>query len=144
MNKWDLRFLRLANEIANWTKDLRHAVGCVIVDDDRTILSTGYNGFARNINDDGRLDDRDTKNLIIVHAEANAVAAAARKGNCLYGSTAYITHHPCAQCASLLIQSGVLMVVYTPKPHSEDWGISFKTGFDLMREAGLKILEINL
>src|ERR1700733_10470099 len=99
-NKWALRFLRVAMEIASWSKDPRHKVGCVIVDDDRNQLSGGYNGFPRRVADDHRLEDsthtvaESEKLLIMIHAEANAVAAAARNGHSIKGSIVYITRPP--------------------------------------------------
>jgi dCMP deaminase len=111
LTKWDLRFLDIAKQIAAWSKDPRTKVGCVIVDNDHNQLSGGFNGFPRGVLDDDRLEDHDTKLRISVHAEANAVATAARNGHSLKQSTAYITMQPCPQCAALLIQSGVTRVV---------------------------------
>ena len=44
--KWHRRFLRLAAEIAEFSKDPSTKVGCILVRD-RRIISTGYNGFPR-------------------------------------------------------------------------------------------------
>lgn len=110
ITKWDLRFLDVAKQIATWSKDPRTKVGCVIVDVDHNQLSGGFNGFPRGIADDDRLENRDTKLRMIVHAEANAVAAAARNGHSLKNAICYCTLPPCSQCAALLIQAGVRSV----------------------------------
>lgn len=141
MNKWDDRFLTIARTIASWSKDPSRQVGCVVIDDDRNQLSSGYNGFPRGISDDlGRLSDRSQKLRIIVHAEANAVAAAARNGHSLKGGTIYVTMRPCCQCASLLIQAGIKQVV-TPVPiRVPDWEEDFRMAEYLLHEAGVSYI----
>lgn len=144
-DKWDLRFLSSAREISSWSKDPRRKVGCVIIDDDYNQLSGGFNGFPRGIADDHRLDDRPVKNRMIVHAEANAVAAAARNGHSLKDATVYITHAPCPQCACLLIQAGVVRVVYSKQkdsnPEDEE---DFALAVVLLKEACVHVDRIDL
>ncbi|HZF76986.1 MAG TPA: deaminase [Acetobacteraceae bacterium] len=134
---WDVRFLDLAEHIAAWSKHRTTKVGCVVVDDDRRIRATGFNGFPRGVSDlPERLLDRPTKLLLSVHAEANAVATAARAGVPLAGCTAYVTHPPCAACAALLTQAGIRRVVYRGRLR-EDWGDSEAAGRLIMGEAGV-------
>ena len=79
--KWDIRFLKLATHISEWSKDPSTKVGCVVVGPDREIRSTGFNGFPRGIQDsDERLTNRDLKYPLICHAEENAIMHAARIG----------------------------------------------------------------
>ena len=79
--KWDRRFLELAEHISTWSKDPSTKVGCVVVGEDREIRSTGFNGFPRGIEDDAeRLEDREQKYPLICHAEENAIMHAARTG----------------------------------------------------------------
>ena len=139
MANWDARWMQQAEAVAQWSKDPRRKVGCLIVDADNNQLSGGYNGFPRGIADDDRLHDRDVKLKMIVHAEANAVAAAARNGHSLYGSIAYITHAPCSQCVCLLIQAGVSLVVYAEQEnYSAEWKEDFFLALKLLTEAGIK------
>jgi len=51
-SKWDARFLRLAREVASWSKDRSTKVGAVIVTEDKTPGPYGYNGFPRMIKDE--------------------------------------------------------------------------------------------
>ncbi len=135
--RWDARFLALAMHIADWSKHRTTKVGCVVVDDDRRIRVTGYNGFPRGVTDlPERLADRPTKLLLSVHAEANAVATAARSGVSLAGCTAYITHPPCAACAASLVQAGIKRVVFQGQLRA-DWADSEAAGRLLMDEAGV-------
>ena len=71
--KWDKRFLDLSQLISSWSKDPSTKVGAVVVDDDRRVISLGYNGFPRGVSDDERLDNRESKYKIVTHAEANAL-----------------------------------------------------------------------
>ena len=142
MNNWDKKFLDAATLVASWSKDPSTNVGCVITDDDHNQLSGGFNGFPRGIVDDYRLTDRETKLKLIVHAEANAVAAAARNGHALKGSTAYITLPPCSQCAALLIQAGVYRVVFLSGVKPSKWELDWELAQGLLSEAGIKFEEV--
>ncbi len=143
MSDWDARWMRTAETVAQWSKDPRRKVGCIVVDDDNNQLSGGYNGFPRGIADDDRLNDRDTKLKIIVHAEANAVAAAARNGHSIKGATVYVTHNPCSQCACLLIQAGIRRVVFTKQTgYSAEWSKDFQLALDLLNEAAVEFDRI--
>lgn len=130
MDKWDNRFLSVATLISSWSKDPSTQVGCVIVDDNRRILSTGYNGFSSAVDDlEERLHNRDIKYPLTIHAEVNAVLNTKQS---LVGATAYITHQPCCNCASVLIQSGIKRVVC----YSADEALTerFKTSFELAEQ----------
>jgi dCMP deaminase len=104
-------------------------------------LSGGYNGFPRGVADNDRLLNRDTKLKIIVHAEANAVAAAGRNGHSLKGAVAYITSNPCAQCAALLIQAGIVRVVYI-KVDRPRWVDENKLALEILKEARVEYEEL--
>jgi dCMP deaminase len=132
--KWDHRYLQLAAIVATWSKDPSTKVGAVIVRPNRTVVSLGYNGFPRSVRDDGALyNDRPTKLLRTVHAEANAILTA---GQSVKGCTIYVSPlHPCATCAGIIIQSGISRVVaYMPsKPLA--WEQSFAAAQEMFDEA---------
>tara|TARA_B100001250_G_scaffold394223_1_gene397867 strand:- start:194 stop:637 length:444 start_codon:yes stop_codon:yes gene_type:complete len=144
--KWDVRFVKLAMHIANWSKDPSTKVGCVVVGEDREIRSTGFNGFPRGIKDDEeRLLDREQKYPLICHAEENAIMHAARIGVSLKGSTAYVTWPPCSRCARSLIQSGIKEIIYpTPGEIPERWIEDFNISNGMISEAGLIVRTIDL
>lgn len=138
--KWDARWLEQTHSIAQWSHDPRRKVACLIIDSDNNQLSGGYNGFPRGIVDDERLNDRGTKLKMVVHAEANAVASAARNGHSVKGATAYINHSPCTQCACLLIQAGIKRIVYeTQEGGSPKWTEDFQMALGLLSEAGIDV-----
>lgn len=107
--KWDLRFLSVAKEVAGWSKDPSTKVGAVLVDDLRRIISTGYNGFPRGVEDlEHRYSHRPTKYSLVVHAEANALLNAVVLPR---DATLYCTLHPCEECSKLIVQAGVRRIV---------------------------------
>ena len=144
MNNWDRKFIQMASMVATWSKDPSTKVGCIITDDDHNQLSEGFNGFPRGILDDQRLNERDIKLKLIVHAEANAISSAARNGHALKGGTAYVTLPPCSQCAALLIQSGVYRVVFVKGPTPNRWDNEWALAQGMFSEAGISYEEVIL
>lgn len=112
IDKWDKRFLRIAKEVSKWSKDPNWRIGAVAVSE-RRILSTGYNGFPRNIVDlEDRWNVRELKNRYVVHAEMNCIYNASYNGISLFDSTMYVYGLPvCSECAKGIIQAGITRVV---------------------------------
>ena len=138
MTDWNRRFLSLAEHIATWSKDPSTKVGAVIVDDERRIISTGYNGFPRDVEDtDHRLQNRDVKYEMIVHGEINAIVFANQN---LQGTTLYTwPFMPCSRCAGIVIQSGIRTVV-APYNDNPRWKSSFELTEQMFREAGVRLI----
>jgi dCMP deaminase len=131
---WDNRFIELAKLVGSWSKDPSTQVGAVIVDDYNRIVSVGYNGFPQGIEDNDRLQDRDTKYKIIVHGEINAILFANKP---VEGCTLYtIPFEPCPRCAGLIIQSRIKRIV-SPKNTNSRWEDDFKISRLLFAEAGI-------
>jgi len=139
--KWHLRFLDLSNTIAEWSRDPSTKVGAVIVRPDKTIASVGYNGLARGVEDtDERLNNRELKYPLTMHAELNAILSAREP---LAGYTMYTSMHPCTSCASAMIQAGVGRVVTRAGKYPDRWAESFSMARTIFREAGIEFLEVN-
>ncbi len=114
--KWMHRFMRLAKEVSTWSKDPSTRIGAVIVDDERRILSTGYNGFPAGIADDSRLLNREEKYPLIIHGEANAILNVVGNGVSIKNANLFVYGLPvCGECAKLVCQSGIKKVVMGPK-----------------------------
>lgn len=112
---WDDYFLGIARAVGERSTCFKRKVGCVITQE-HIILSTGYNGSVReaaHCEDEGVgcLLDADGDCIRTVHAEANAVAQAARIGTHLVGSVVYVTALPCWDCYKLLANAGVFRVL---------------------------------
>ena len=117
MNKWDERFMSLAETVAEWSscyQQNRH-VGAVAVKDKR-VLTTGYNGASAGIDSCAERGEclRRVKNIAsgtmqevcyAVHAEQNAICQAAKLGISLEGAVMYVTHQPCVICTRMIINN---------------------------------------
>jgi dCMP deaminase len=131
--KWDRRFLRLASEIATWSKDPGTRVGAIIVRPNRTIASLGYNGFPRGSND--VYTTRDQKLLRTVHAELNAIISAREP---LDGCTIYVAPLcPCSTCAGAIVQAGIKRVVFQMETIRPEWEDSFAAAYEILRDGGI-------
>ena len=139
LTSWDKRFLLLARMIGSWSKDPSTSQGAVIIDKRKRIISAGYNGFARGMNDDERLEDRSQKYPRVIHAEENAILFAEQD---LRGYTIYvIPMPPCAGCAAKIIQVGMIRVVgiYPTKVQYERWGKEFEMTYSDLKEADVNL-----
>jgi dCMP deaminase len=106
---WDRYFLDLAEQVSRRSPDPHTKHGCVLVDDGRRVLSTGYNGPLSGLAHDVVPSERPDKYDWYIHEEDNAVAFA----RCdLRGTTAYITGTPCVACFRRLLQVGVRRIVH--------------------------------
>ena len=144
-NNWDDKFIRLAKEISTWSKDPSTQVGAVIINQNRRILATGYNGFPRGIRDiEERLTNRDEKYKYVVHAEMNAIYNATFNGVSLDGATLYVWGLPaCSECAKGIIQVGIKKVVMADINKVDKWQKSFEISAALFDEATIEYKMMN-
>ena len=147
IGSWDELFLGICELVARKSKDPSTQTGCVVVDRDLRIRSTGFNGFPRGVPDDPAwYADRDKKLALIAHCDANAVYSAARTGTSLSGCTMYLTAPPCSECCKAITQAGIVEVVY-PLDNQFDrdparrarWAESFENARILLDGAGVKV-----
>jgi len=143
MTKWDKRFLTIADLIATWSKDPSTKVGAVIVKN-RRIIATGYNGFPPKIADDGRLQNRDEKYSLIIHAEMNALIQA---GGAADGASLYLSGFngsPCRNCAKHLITAGIASIVHwNGAVERQEWLIELNLAKEIFEEAGVEVIGID-
>lgn len=134
--------LGMAKHTAQLSKDPSTKVGAVIFDPKRRIVSAGYNGFARGVSDTPeRLENRDVKYRLVLHAEKNAIMFATAP---LEGCTIAVTHPCCAQCAAVIIQSGIKHVIW-PKPDAafvSRWADDMALTNMQFAEAGVTVEEV--
>jgi dCMP deaminase len=140
LTNWDKRFLDLAELVSSWSKDPSTKVGAVIVDSQNIIVSVGFNGFPKGIEDNDRLNHRDSKYQIIVHAENNALMFAKRPlDNCTIYTYPFM---PCPRCAGMIIQSGIKRVVsYKNTTDRMRWELDFSISRELFNEANIQLEE---
>ena len=127
LKKWDLRFLEMSELVSSWSKDPSTKVGSVIVDNDRRVISLGYNGFPKGVADNDRLNDREEKYKIVVHAERNALLFAnTNVKNCS------IFTYPFMPCPIRVVSF---------QSNNERWEKDFEISRKMFQEADIQLLE---
>ncbi|MBO7195734.1 MAG: dCMP deaminase family protein [Clostridia bacterium] len=140
---WDEYFMGVAILASQRSKDPSTQVGACIIDTDKRILSTGYNGFPQGCSDDEFPWNRDeslgeTKYQYVVHAELNAILNAS--GKKLAGSTVYVGLFPCHECAKAIIQSGIKEIIYLSDKYHDTPSMSASR--KMLEAAGVSFRQI--
>lgn len=120
---WQEYFMNLAFTVSRRGTCDRAYVGCVLVNDENRIVSTGYNG---SIKSNPHCDEvghtmRDGHCIATIHAEMNAILYCAKEGIKVDGCTCYVTHFPCLNCTKSLIQSGIKKIYYSNGYRMDDY-----------------------
>ncbi len=131
----DIRYLRMARIWAENSYCKRRQVGALIVKD-KSIISDGYNGTPSGFENICEDEDDRTKPYVL-HAEANAITKVAKSGNSSDGATLYVTASPCIECAKLIIQAGIVRVVYSEVYRCTD-------GIELLEKAGIAVEYVEI
>lgn len=144
MIKWHWRFILLAREVSTWSKDPSTKCGAVVASG-KELTSCGFNGFPPGLDDTmERLDNRDLKYSMTLHADDNALFYAGEKsrGADLYTYPAL----PCSRCAVRAIRAGIKEVVsvYPPDEFEQRWGESIELGLKMLKEAGVTVTLYNM
>ena len=112
---WDEYFMGIASLSSLRSKDPSTQVGACIVDNNNKVVSVGYNGRPRGVDDNkipwGHGEGLDSKYLYVCHAEFNAILNT-RNGSALSGCKIYVTLFPCNECAKAIVQVGIKEVIY--------------------------------
>jgi dCMP deaminase len=123
---WDSYFLKIAFAVSERSTCDRAFVGCVLVLEKR-ILTTGFNGSPS-----GQPHCDEMGHLLVedhcvrtIHAETNAIIQAALHGVSTRGSTCYVTHFPCINCTKVLINSGIVRLVYSEEYRQDPIALDF-------------------
>jgi len=144
---WDEYFMKIAQVAAMRSNCIKRKVGAVIVRDKR-IISTGYNGTprgTRNCNEGGcprcnSLADSGTRldECLCSHAEENAITQSAYHGTSVKDATIYTTFAPCLMCSKMIINSGIIEVVFNVNYPLNDMA------FRLFEQAGVRVRQLKL
>ena len=141
---WDEYFMGVALLAAKRSKDPNTQVGACIVNENKKIMSVGYNGFPLGCSDDSFPWDRtadndyDTKYPYVCHAELNAILNNA--GAPLNGCSVYVALFPCNECAKAIIQSGVKEVYYLSDKYADS--LATMASKRMMDSAGVRYIQM--
>ena len=133
--KLDERYLRMASIWAENSYCNRRQVGALLVKN-KMIISDGYNGTPSGFENNCE-DENDKTKPYVLHAEANAITKVAKSHNSSEGATLYVTSSPCLECSKLIIQAGILRVVFSEPYHMND-------GVELLQRAGIEVVKVIL
>ena len=131
--KYDIAYLKMAQEWAKLSHCKRKQVGALIVKD-KMIISDGYNGTPTGFENTCEDDENCTK-WYVLHAEANAIMKVASSTQSCARATLYITLSPCKECSKLIHQAGIKRVVYA-KAYKDVSGIEF------LERAGVAVVAL--
>jgi dCMP deaminase len=132
--QFDIRYIQMARVWATNSYCKRRQVGALIVKD-RMIISDGYNGTPSGFENECE-DENNHSKPYVLHAEANAITKVAKSNNSSEGATLYITASPCMDCAKLIIQAGIIRVVYADEYRIID-------GIELLEKAGIEVVQLS-
>ncbi|HRP52903.1 MAG TPA: dCMP deaminase family protein [Fluviicola sp.] len=132
--RYDKAYLRMAQTWGELSHCERKKVGALIVRDGR-IISDGFNGTPAGYPNCCE-DDRGETHWYVLHAEANAILKVARSTNDCSGATLYITLSPCRDCSKLVLQAGIVRVVYLNEYKDT-------TGVEFLKQSGVEVVHIS-
>lgn len=132
--RYDLAYLRMAEQWADLSHCSRKKVGAIIVKD-QMIISDGYNGTPAGFDNCCENDGGET-HWYVLHAEANAILKVAKSTNNCKGATLYLTLSPCKDCSKLILQAGIKRVVFARE---------YKdcSGLDFLKEANIELTQLD-
>lgn len=135
---WNEYFMNLAKMVASRGTCDRAYVGCVLVNSDNRIVSTGYNG---SVSGNPHCDEvghtmRDGHCIATIHAEMNALLYCAKEGIKVSGCKCYVTHFPCLNCTKALIQAGISEIYYEEGYRIDDYAI------ELLKRNNVKVEKL--
>ena len=138
---WDEYFMGIALLSCKRSKDPNTKVGACIVDENKKVVSIGYNGMPSGCDESqlswNRGEGLDSKYLYVCHAEFNAILNTRNGTSALRGCTLYVTLFPCNECTKAIIQTGIKEVVYISNKYEDTVGVQASKRMLLL--AGVKI-----
>lgn len=135
----DKYYIKVAQLCAKNSYAIKLQVGAIIVKDGQ-IMSDGFNGTPCGFENKCEVKSMDGSLhtlSYVLHAESNAILKCAKYGRPTNGSTLYITYSPCIECAKLIIQAGIIRVVYLENYKKLE-------GLELLRKAGINVEKFEL
>lgn len=144
MNPKHVKFVAIADAVAQLSKDRSTRVGAVAIGHSGDIRAMGYNGFPRGADDDVEArHQRPEKYHWTEHAERNLIYNAARVGVPLEGCTLVVSGlFPCMDCARAIVQAGFRELVAPPHDTDPRWVDSARRASELFAECGVVVHEL--
>ena len=135
---WDETFMNIAHVIAKRSPDPSYQVGAVIVTPANTVAGVGYNGAPRGIEPETVPWHSEDKHFYVCHAEANAILNATQD---LTDCRIYTVLFPCFECMKMIIQKGIIEVIYADDSKLQKSNKKFVWSAKLAQAAGIKLRQ---
>tara|TARA_Y100001973_G_scaffold98941_1_gene157301 strand:- start:50921 stop:51337 length:417 start_codon:yes stop_codon:yes gene_type:complete len=136
-DKMKLAYMKTAEVFAECSPAVRLQVGAVLVKNNR-IISCGYNALPAHLDGSCEIENEDgslTTRHEVIHAEDNTLRGLIQSNESSQGSIIFITHAPCENCASLIVQSGIIKVFYRHIYRCD-------RGLEYLRQYGIEVEKI--
>ncbi len=135
---WDEYFMEITEMVATRSTCDRAFVGCILVNRDNRIVSTGYNG---SLSGNPSCDEightmRDGHCIATIHAEMNALLYCAKEGIKVNGCKCYVTHFPCLNCTKALLQAGITEIYYKDDYRVDEYAL------ELIKNNNIKLVKM--
>ncbi len=135
---WDEYFMEITEMVATRSTCDRAFVGCILVNRDNRIVSTGYNG---SLSGNPSCDEightmRDGHCIATIHAEMNALLYCAKEGITVKGCKCYVTHFPCLNCTKALLQAGITEIYYKDDYRVDEYAL------ELIKNNNIKLVKM--
>ncbi len=142
-SEFDKSMMTQAQDISGKSADWWRQVGAVIIKEGQ-VLASAFNRHLPHpqepyIVGDPRTNFHKGEHLeksTAIHAEAAAIAEAAKKGVALEGASIYVTTFPCPSCAKLIAEAGVSQLYYRE-------GYAVVDGESVLKSANIKISRVD-
>ncbi len=147
---WDTRWSKVLAVVSEWSEDTSSKYGAVIVDKRQRLVSTGFNGIPQGIKFEAHYHNRPDKYNYFIHAEVNAVLNSHIP---VAGCTIYLLKPPCAQCAGVIINSGITQVKFLRQHDMSEiiegqdptnWRTSLEDAESMIHEAGIRMVQVGI
>ncbi len=127
---WEEYYMGIALLASMRSKDPHNQIGaCIVDEEEHQILSIGYNGLTKGMNDDlfdwlstgeATNNKKHIKDYYVIHAERNAILNFSGDKKILQGKTLYVTWSPCTECIKEIIQVGISKIIYLREYSKKD------------------------
>lgn len=143
MTTSEIRHMRSALAAAAYSEDPSVQNGAFIVRYGRA-LTWSFNTIPFGVQNSPERWERPAKYAYVEHAERNAIFLAAKQGMKTKGADMFCPWAACAECSRAIVQSGISRLYRFPMPHNERWSDSILIGDEILREGGVRIVEMSI
>ncbi|MBI5701333.1 dCMP deaminase family protein [Candidatus Saganbacteria bacterium] len=140
---WDEYFMKITKDVSTRATCVKRQVGAIVVKDNH-MLASGYNGSPKGfehcteetcIRKQMNVPSGQRHELCRgLHAEQNSIIQAAVHGVKIDGSTMYCTYQPCVICVKMMVNAGIVRLVY-------EGGYPDELASQMLKESNMEVVQ---